>query len=161
VGHGPPRAFSRRVATAGLHSDPGPADVLAEDDLAGLPPVAARYLRAVGVVGRPRTWSLQAHVVGRFRRGTDQPWLPMDAWQYNSAVEVARLFRMRLMVARVVPMWGWDTYREGRRRCSSTRRDDPGTSARKTASPTCRAARSARRGALPLRAGPWSTAGRG
>lgn len=40
-------------------------------------------------------------------------WLPCDAWQYDSAVEVARLFRMRLVVARVVPMWGWDTYRAG------------------------------------------------
>jgi hypothetical protein len=37
----------------------------------------------------------------------------MDAWQYNSGVEVARLFRMRLLVAHVVPMWGWDTYRAG------------------------------------------------
>jgi hypothetical protein len=87
-----------------------------EEDLAGLPPVAAAYLRAMGVVGRPRTWSLRAHLVGRFRRGTDQPWLPMDAWQYNSAVEVARVFWMRLVVARVVPMWGWDTYRAGRGR---------------------------------------------
>jgi len=84
-----------------------------EDHLAGLPPVAARYLRAMGVVGRPRTWSLRAHFVGRFRRRPDQSWMPMDAWQYNSAAEVARLFRMRLMVARVVPMWGWDTYRSG------------------------------------------------
>ena len=87
-----------------------------EADLDGLPPAAARYLRAMGVVGRPPTWSLRAHWVGRFRRGPDQPWMPMDAWQYNSAVEVARLFRMRLMVARVVPMWGWDTYRAGRGR---------------------------------------------
>jgi hypothetical protein len=84
-----------------------------EADLVPLPPVAAGYLRAMGVVGRPRTWSLRAHVTGRFRRRPDQPWMPLDAWQYNSGVEVARLFRMRLTVARVVPMWGWDTYRGG------------------------------------------------
>jgi hypothetical protein len=87
-----------------------------EADLAGLPPAAGRYLRAMGVVGRPRTWSLRAHVVGRFRRGPDQPWMSMDAWQYNSAIEVARLFRMRLWFAGIVPMWGWDTYRAGRGR---------------------------------------------
>jgi hypothetical protein len=81
--------------------------------VAGLPPAAARYLRAMGVVGRPRTWSLRAHVSGRFRRRPDQPWSPMDAWQYNSAVEPARLFRMRLVVGHVLPMWGWDTYRAG------------------------------------------------
>lgn len=109
----PPRAFVRSVAAAGLPGGAASAEPVSEADLAGLPPVAARYVRAVGVVGRPRTWSLRAHFVGRFRRGPDQPWMPMDAWQYNSAVEVARLFRMRLMFARVVPMWGWDTYRDG------------------------------------------------
>ena len=108
-----PRVFAHAVAAAGLPARPASTEHVTEADLAGLPPVAARYLRAMGVVGRPRTWSLQAHFVGRFRRGPDQPWMPMDAWQYNSAVEVARLFRMRLMFARVVPMWGWDTYRSG------------------------------------------------
>jgi hypothetical protein len=116
VGARPPRAFARRVAAAGLPPTPGDPSLVTEDDLAGLPPAAVRYLRAMGVVGRPRTWSLRAHLVGRFRRAPDQPWMPMDAWQYNSAAEVARLFRMRLMFAGVVPMWGWDTYRAGRGR---------------------------------------------
>lgn len=108
-----PRAFLRGVAAAGLAQRPETTEPVTETDLAPLPPVAARYLRAMGVVGRPRTWSLRAHFTGRFRRGPDQPWLPLDAWQYNSALEVARLFRMRLVVARVLPMWGWDTYRGG------------------------------------------------
>jgi hypothetical protein len=108
-----PRAFAHTVAAAGLPAGPLRAAPVTEDDLAVLPPVAARYLRAMGVVGWPRTWSLRAHFVGRFRRRPDQPWMPLDAWQYNSAVEVARLFRMRLVLARVVPMWGWDTYRAG------------------------------------------------
>jgi len=109
----PPPSFLRTVASAGLPARPVGIEPVTEADLAGLPPAAGRYLRAMGVVGRPRTWSLRAHFVGRFRRGPDQPWTPMDAWQYNSGVEVARLFRMRLMFARIVPMWGWDTYRDG------------------------------------------------
>ena len=109
----PPRAFLRRIAAAGLPGAPPSAGPVTETDLAGLQPAAARYLRAMGVVGRPRTWSFRAHFVGRFRRRPDQPWMPMDAWQYNSAVEVARLCRMRLTAARVLPMWGWDTYRGG------------------------------------------------
>jgi hypothetical protein len=113
AGSRPPRAFLRGVAAAGLSGRPAATDPVTEDDLAPLPPVAARYLRAMGVVGRPRTWSLRAHFTGRFRRGPAQPWLPLEAWQYNSGLEVARLFRMRLLVARVVPMWGWDTYRAG------------------------------------------------
>lgn len=112
----PPRAFARTVAAAGLPAQPASVAPVTEVDLDGLPPVAARYLRAMGVVGRPRTWSLRAHFIGRFRRGPDQAWMPLDAWQYNSAVEMARLFRMRLLFARVVPMWGWDTYRDGRGR---------------------------------------------
>jgi hypothetical protein len=109
----PPRAFLRGVAVAGLPGRSAGDDPVIEADLSGLPPVAARYLRAMSVVGRPRSWSLRAHFTGRFRRGPGQPWLPLDAWQYNSGVEVTRLFRMRLTVARVLPMWGWDTYRAG------------------------------------------------
>ena len=109
----PPRAFVRTVTAAGLPDRPTTAEPVTEADLAGLPPVVARYLRAMGTVGRPRTWSLRAHFVGRFRRGPDQAWMPMDAWQYNTTAPVTRLFRMRLMFARVVPMWGWDTYRGG------------------------------------------------
>lgn len=112
----PPRAFTRAVRAAGLPAGPVSADPVTEADLDGLPSPAARYLRAMGVLGRPRTWSLRAHVVGRFRRRPDQPWMPMDAWQYNAAVEVGRLFRMRLVFGRVLPMWGWDTYRGGRGR---------------------------------------------
>jgi hypothetical protein len=108
----PPRAFTRRVAAAGLPSGPVATAPVTEADLAGLPPAAARYLRAMGVLGRPRTWSLRAHFAGRFRR-PGRPWMPVDVWQYNSAVEVARLFRMRLTAGRILPMWGWDTYRSG------------------------------------------------
>src|SRR4051812_46481304 len=113
TGPRPPRAFLHGVAAAGLAGRPAVTGPVTEEDLAPLPPVAARYLQAMGVVGRPRTWSLRAHFTGRFRRGPDQPWLPLEAWQYNSGLDVARLFRMRLLVARVVPMWGWDTYRAG------------------------------------------------
>jgi hypothetical protein len=109
----PPRRFARTVAASGLPDRPTSREPVTEADLAGLPPVVVRYLRAMGVVGRPRTWSLRAHLVGRFRLRPDQPWLPVDAWQYNSGVELARLFRLRLMIAGVVPMWGWDTYRSG------------------------------------------------
>jgi hypothetical protein len=112
----PPPAFLRRVAAAGLPTGPPDAPVVTEEDVAALPAVVGRYLRAMGVVGAPRTGSLRAHLTGRFRRRPGAPWMPMDAWQYNSAVPVARLFRMRLLVGRVVPMRGWDTYRDGRGR---------------------------------------------
>src|SRR4051812_3574687 len=113
AGRQPPRAFTRTVGKSGLPSGRASADPVTDADVAGLPPAAAHYLRAMGVLGRPRTWSLRAHFVGRFRRRPDQPWMPLNAWQYNSAVGVARLFRGRLGVGRVLPMWGLDTYRGG------------------------------------------------
>lgn len=109
----PPLAFTRGLAAAGLPSGAVPGRPVTDADLAPLPPAAARYLRAMGVVGRPRPWSFRAHLTGRFRRGPGRPWMPLDAWQYNSAVEVARMFRMRLVVGHAVPMWGWDTYLRG------------------------------------------------
>jgi hypothetical protein len=101
------------VSAVGLPSPTGPCAPVTEADLDALPAPAARYLRAMGVVGRPRTWSFRAHLTGRFRRRPDQPWMPLDAWQYSSAIEMARFFRMRLLVGHAVPMWGWDTYRHG------------------------------------------------
>jgi hypothetical protein len=108
----PPRAFVRGVTAAGV-GRAGGGGVVTEDDLSGLPEPAARYQRAMGVVGRPRTRSFRAHVAGRFRLGPGRPWMPLDAWQYNAADEVARLFRMRLTMAGVLPLWGWDTYLSG------------------------------------------------
>ncbi len=87
-----------------------------EDDLAGLPTAAQRYLRFMGVVGRPRDWSFRAHFTGRFRLRPGLPWMPLESWQYNSAIAVARLFYMRIRFAGVVPLFGWDTYVGGRGR---------------------------------------------
>ncbi|WP_029432356.1 DUF6544 family protein [Blastococcus sp. URHD0036] len=109
----PPRAFRRGVAAAGLPAVATEGAPVTEDDLAALPPPVRRYLHAMGVVGRPRTRSFRAHLSGRFRRGPDAPWMPCDAWQYNTVDGITRLFRMRLLVGRAVPLWGWDTYRAG------------------------------------------------
>ncbi|MGY2002688.1 DUF6544 family protein [Blastococcus sp. SYSU DS1024] len=109
----PPRAFIRGLAAADLPHLPPATEPVADDDLAGLPHPVRRYLQAMGAVGRPRTRSFRAHLRGRFRRGPAGPWMPCDAWQYNSADEIARLFRMRLLFAGVAPVWGWDTYRGG------------------------------------------------
>ena len=109
----PPRGFTRGVAAARLSPLPRATGPVIDDDLADLPHPVRRYLQTMGVVGPPRTRSFRAHLRGRFRRGPDGPWMPCDAWQYNTAAGIARLFRMRLLVAGAVPMWGWDTYRAG------------------------------------------------
>lgn len=87
-----------------------------EADLAELPTAAQRYLRAMGVIGRPRAWSFQARYTGLFRLWPGGHWMPMKVWQYNSALPPARMMRMRLRLARVLLMTGWDTYQHGRGR---------------------------------------------
>lgn len=107
------RRLSEEVRAAGL---PGSADAqpVTEDDLARLPSTVQRYLRAMGVVNRPRDWSFQAHFTGRFLLQGKGRWMPAEVWQYNSAVEVARIFHMRIDFAGVVPMVGRDTYLRGK-----------------------------------------------
>src|SRR5262249_43795824 len=77
---------------------------------------AVRYLNFMGVVGRPPGSSLLAHVTGRFRLRPQLPWMRCEAWQYNSAPTVARLFHMRITAAGVLPMTGRDVYVHGRGR---------------------------------------------
>lgn len=110
------RRFSRRIASAGLPMPVVDREPIREQDLAALPASVQRYLRFMRVLGRPRDWSFRAHFTGRFRMRPGQGWMPLESWQYNSAPGVARLFYMRLRLAGVVPMYGWDTYVEGRGR---------------------------------------------
>ena len=79
-------------------------------DLAGLPAAARTYLRFMGVLGRPADWSFVAHCTGRFRLRPGWPWLPCASWQYNSALEVARLFHLRIGAP---PMTARDAYVKG------------------------------------------------
>ena len=108
------RRLSEDVCAAGVPASGADETVVTEQDLAGLPATAQRYLHAMGVVGRPRDWSFQAHITGRFRLKGQGSWMPAEVWQYNSALEVARIFHMRVDFASVVPMVGRDTYVGGK-----------------------------------------------
>lgn len=101
-----------------LELPPGPApDVpVTEDEIDDLPEPARRFLRFRGVVGRPRDWSFRVRFAGRFRLGRNRPnpaWMPCDAWQYDTAIETARVFYMRILFTRVVPMFAIDSYVRG------------------------------------------------
>jgi Family of unknown function (DUF6544) len=106
------RRFAGIVEAAGLPSGPDDGAPVTEADLSGLPAVAQRYLRFMGVVDRPRDWSFLAGLAGRFRPRR-LGWMPADAWQYNPSFGVARIFVMRLRFAGVVPLVGSDTYLDG------------------------------------------------
>lgn len=105
--------FVKEVAAAHLPVGSAEAAAVTEDELSGFPAAAQRYLRFMGVVGRPRDWSFRAHFKGRFRRSPGAGWMPCESWQYNSGVEVARIFVMRARFAGVLPMTARDTYVRG------------------------------------------------
>jgi hypothetical protein len=88
--------------------------------LAALPDSAQRYLRYMGVVGRPADRGFRAHLFGRFRRRPAQRWMRCEAWQHTSVAPVSRIFHLRLDFARVLPMYGRDTYLDGHGRMRAT-----------------------------------------
>ncbi len=116
-GRGLRRRLQRAVDDLALPAGPGDASPVTEADLAPLPEPAQRWMRAAGVVGRPRTWSFRVRFRGRFRLGPDKPWLPAESWQYTSALAPARVYVMRLdMAGGALPLFGLDTYAAGRGR---------------------------------------------
>jgi hypothetical protein len=107
------KKFVREVRSLGLGTHPSPTTNVTLSDIAQLPSTVRRYLRFMGVVGRPRTWSFRAHWGGVFRMRPDQPWLPCEAWQYNTSHGIARIFHMRLRFGGLVPVYVRDTYVNG------------------------------------------------
>jgi hypothetical protein len=88
------RRFTDAVRAADLSAGPGDDRAVAEDDLVGLPEVVRRNLRFMGVVGRPRDWSLRARFAGRFWLRRELGWMAAEARQYNSGLAVARVFAL-------------------------------------------------------------------
>jgi hypothetical protein len=107
------RRFTEAVTTAELSSGPGDERVVTADEIAHLPSVVRRYLHFMGVVGQPRAWAFRVRFQGKFRIRRGLGWMPAEAWQYNSAVQIGRLFVMRIRFAGLIPMYGRDTYLRG------------------------------------------------
>jgi hypothetical protein len=59
--------FGRTVSAADLSPARGDELVITNGDIVFLPQPVQRYLRFMGVVGRPRDWSFRAHMMGSFR----------------------------------------------------------------------------------------------
>jgi hypothetical protein len=113
MGHDLAGSLAIDASAAGIVGRPSDSTPITAADVDGLPDVVQRYLRFMGVVGRPRIWSFRGSFTGRFRLRPNQRWMRCRAMQYNSATEVARLFRMRIDLAGFVPMVGLDRYDRG------------------------------------------------
>lgn len=106
------RKLLREVSSLELPPPVADDAPVTEDDLAPLPPPAQRYLRYMGVLGRPRERSFLMRFVGRFLFGGE--WVPCECAQYNQRTPVTRVFHMRLRVKEIVPTYVRDTYLRGR-----------------------------------------------
>jgi hypothetical protein len=84
-----------------------------EAAIAALPEPARRYLRFMGVVGRPRDSSLRARFEASFRRDAGA-WLPCTVLQYDTRAPVSRVFMMQLALDGVLPVTVRDAYVRGR-----------------------------------------------
>ncbi len=108
--------FLREIAKTRLAVDPGPAAPVTPADLEPLPEPARRYLRFMGAVGRPRDWSFRIGFDGFFRLRPHQRFSACEAWSYANRLSLARFFRIRMRLGRIVPMTGRDSYVDGQGR---------------------------------------------
>jgi hypothetical protein len=83
--------------------------VVTDRDLAPLPDPVQRFLRRVGVVGRPRVRGFEARFDGRFRNGVGARWLRFVSEQRNFVDPSARVFLMRASLMGI-PMAGLHTF---------------------------------------------------
>jgi hypothetical protein len=68
---------------------------LTDSDLEPLPEPVRQYLRATGMIGRPRVSSYRVKMRGRIRSGPDARWMPFEADQQSFADRPTRLFWIR------------------------------------------------------------------
>lgn len=68
--------------------------LIVEADLEPLPPAVARWLRRVGVVGRPRVRSLYVRFQAEIRGGAEERWMRGTAEQFSFLDPPERLFTM-------------------------------------------------------------------
>lgn len=87
-----------------------PVEILTESDLQTLPPPVQRYLRYVGVVGKPKVVSIFAEITSEMSQ-REGAYFPLTAEQYNFFNQPTRLFFMKgRMFGLTVP--GYHRYQE-------------------------------------------------
>jgi hypothetical protein len=102
----------RSLASEALsHAANVPVHVITEADLLRLPQPVQRYLRAAGVVGRPRPRSMRIRFRGEIR-GFDGPWMPFTTVQVNRFDVPERHFWMDATM-KGLPTKGLHSYKDG------------------------------------------------
>ncbi len=88
-----------------------PEHIITGTDLLPLPPPVQRYLRAAGVLGRPKPRSMRIRFRGEIR-GFDGPWMPFTTVQVNRFDVPERHFWMDATM-KGLPTKGLHSYKDG------------------------------------------------
>ncbi|HEY9842166.1 MAG TPA: DUF6544 family protein [Candidatus Obscuribacterales bacterium] len=104
------RLYKSEVLTALSREQPDTRPV-SEADLAALPAPVQKYLRYVGVVGKPRVHNFRVLSHGEIRQAADQAWMPVQARQYGFVCP--ELSRTYYISSSGLPMTGRDAYTDG------------------------------------------------
>ena len=93
-----------------MRSSPINDELITEEDLTPLPPMVQRYLKYVGVVGKPKVHTFRIVFEGEMRdKGKD--WFSFTSEQYNFIKEPTRLFFMKAQV-KGLPTHGYHYYQK-------------------------------------------------
>lgn len=102
-------AFDEAVATATARQPVAPQAIVTDADLTPLPAPVARWLRRVGVVGRPRVDNFVVDMHAQLNRGPDQLWMETPVLQVSFVGDPTRLFLLRTRM-KGLPVTGLHAY---------------------------------------------------
>ena len=86
--------------------------VVREEDLGRLPGIVRRYLRIVGVIGKPAPRNVRSRWEGQMRRDIDGKWMDIRAEQYDFFDAPERMFYIESSIFGI-PFDGLHIYRSG------------------------------------------------
>jgi hypothetical protein len=89
------RAIYAREVRTQLAAPAEPAPAVIDKDLVSMPAVVQRYLRFMGVVGRPRVRDVRIRFVGTMRSEPSSVWMPSVVEQHNFFNPNSRFFIMK------------------------------------------------------------------
>jgi hypothetical protein len=90
-----------------------PAQVVSAAELQPLPPAVRRWLEGAGVVGKERARVVRLRQRGALRTAPEQGWMPAQARQYFAVDEPGFVWGVDVMMKRVLPVVGRDSYLGG------------------------------------------------
>lgn len=106
-------AMIRSELTAFQSAASAPAEVVADSQLAPLPPIVQAWLRNSGVVGKPMTQAAQLVQTGRMRTTPDGAWMPVTARQFFRTSPPGFYWTADVHAAPLISLAGRDRLQDG------------------------------------------------